>query len=286
VRGGTTRVSAVSSTTPPTDHEVPAGASRRLPPVVLGRESTDAERARTLAATMSTGILSTIARDEAGTPFGSLAPFGLDGEARPVLCISELAEHTRNLRTDTRCSLLVAQFPGPGGDPLAAPRLTLVGRAGLVPDAEVGEARAAHLAGNPHAAGYIDYGDFSLWRLEVQSVRYVGGYGRMSWVDLAAWRDAEPDPVEPFAAGAIEHLNADHADACLLMVQRLGSRPDAETAVVTRVDRYGMDLEAAGPDGAGFVRLPFDAPVSTPPEIRAATVALARQARQAREPTA
>jgi putative heme iron utilization protein len=270
---------------PPRDHELPASARRRLTPVILGRESTDAERARTLAATVSTGILSTIARDEAGTPFGSLAPFGLDGGARPVLCISELAEHTRNLRTDARCSLLVAQLPGSGsgGDPLASPRLTLVGRAGLVPDAEVGEARAAHLAGNPHAAGYVDYGDFSLWRLEVESVRYVGGYGRMSWVDLAAWRDARPDPVEPFAAGAIEHLNADHADACLLMVQRLGARPDAETATVTRVDRYGMDLEATGPDGGGFVRLPFDDPVSTPAEIRTATVALAQRARQAGE---
>jgi heme iron utilization protein len=268
---------------PPTDHELPAGASRRLPPVVLGRESTDAERARTLAATVSTGILSTVARDEAGTPFGSLAPFGLDSEARPVLCISELAEHTRNLRTDARCSLLVAQLPPPGSgnDPLAAPRLTLVGRAGLVPDAEVGEARAAHLTGNPHAAGYVDYGDFSLWRLEIESIRYVGGYGRMSWVELAAWRDAEPDPVEPFAAGAIEHLNADHADACLLMARRLGSRPDAQAAAVTRVDRYGMDLEVTGPEGGGFVRLPFDEPVSAPAEVRTATVALARRAREA-----
>jgi heme iron utilization protein len=248
---------------------------------MLGRESTDAERARTLAAAVSTGFLSTVARDQGGTPFGSLAPFGLDDAARPVLCISELAEHTQNLRADARASLLVARPPAPGDDPLANARLTLVGHAALVPDADVAEARAAHLAGNPHAAWYVDYGDFSLWRLEVESIRYVGGYGRMSWVDLDAWRAAEPDPVEPLAAGAIEHLNADHAEACLLMAQRLGSRPDAETAVVTRVDRYGMDLETVGSAGAGQVRLGFEEPVSTPAEIRAATVALAKRARAA-----
>jgi len=265
----------------PTDHDVPAGAPAGFPPVVLGREASDAERARTLAATATTGVLSTIARDQTGTPFGSLAPFGLDASGRPVLCISELAEHTRNLRADPRASLLVARPPAPGADPLAQPRLTLVGRAVPVPDAEAADARAAHLAGNPHAAGYVDYGDFSLWRLEVDSIRYVGGYGRMSWVDLPAWQAAEPDPVDPFAAGAVDHLNADHADACLLMVQRLAGRNDAEAAVVTGLDRYGLDLVATGPSGPGRVRLGFDEPVSTPSEVRAATVALARRAREA-----
>src|SRR6266545_4429016 len=126
---------------PPTDHSLPAGAPRRVAPVMLGRESTDAERARTLAAGVSTGVLSTVARDQGGTPFGSLAPFGLDDAARPVLCISELAEHTRNLRTDARASLLVAPPPAPGDDPLASARLTLVGRATLVPEGDVAEAR-------------------------------------------------------------------------------------------------------------------------------------------------
>jgi putative heme iron utilization protein len=229
-------------------------------------------------------VLSTVARDQAGTPFGSLAPFGLDAGARPVLCISELAEHTRNLRTDARCSLLVARLPGPGEDPLATARLTLVGRATLVPDDDLAEARAAHLAGNPHASYYVDFGDFSLWRLEISAIRYVGGYGRMSWVDVDGWHAASPDPVEPHAAGAVEHLNADHAEACLLMAQHLGQRPDATIAVVTGIDRYGLDLVATGPGGPGRVRLGFDEPVVTPEAIRAATVTLARRARQAAAP--
>lgn len=269
----------------PTDHDVPT-ATREAPgkplaPVVLGRETTDAELARTLATSVTTGVLSTVARDEAGTPFGSLAPFGLDGRARPVFCISELAEHTQNLRADPRSSLLVARPTAPGADPLAAARLTLVGRSVPVPDDDRDEARAAHLAGNPHASYYVDFGDFSLWRLEISGVRYVGGYGRMSWVDLDGWTGAEPDPVEPHATGAVEHLNADHAEACLLMAQRLGRRPDATAAVVTGIDRYGLDLVATGPDGPGRVRLGFDEPVGTPDAIRAATVTLARRAREA-----
>jgi heme iron utilization protein len=274
----------------PTDHDVPQ-ATRDAPgaplaPVVLGQETTDAERSRTLAASVTTGVLSTVAVDEDGIPYGSLAPFGLDGRARPVFCISELAEHTRNLRADARASLLVARPAAPGADPLANARLTLLGRCVEVPDEDVGEARAAHLAGNPHASYYVDFGDFSLWRLEVSAIRYVGGYGRMSWVDVDGWNAAEPDPVEPYAAGAIEHLNADHADACLLMAQHLGQRPDATTAVVTGIDRYGLDLVATGPGGPGRVRLGFDEPVATPDAIRGATVTLTRRAREAGAATA
>jgi putative heme iron utilization protein len=262
------------------DHDVPGNRPPAVAPVVLGPEPTDAERARTLAATVTTGVLSTSARDQHGTPFGSVAPFGLDDRARPVLCVSELAEHTRNLRHSPRASLLVAERAEPGADPLAVGRLTLLGHARPVPDADVPAARTAHLAGCPHAAGYIDYGDFSLWRLEVDGVRYVGGYGRMSWVDVAAWEAAEPDPTAPFAAGAVAHLNADHTQACLLIARVLGARPDATSATVTDVDRYGLGLVATGPGGPGRVRVPFAEPVATPDGLRAATVELSRRAGQ------
>lgn len=264
----------------PVDHDVPTGASPGPAPVVQGPQPSDAERARSLAARVATGVLSTVARDPRGTPYGSIAPFGVDGEGRPVLCISEIAEHTRNLRTDPRSSLLVLEPVARGTDPLAAGRLTLLGRTDPVPAAELDDARAVHLAANPYAAGYLDFGDFSLWRLEISAIRYVGGYGRMSWVDVDGWHAASPDPVEPHAAGAVEHLNADHAEACLLMAQHLGQRPDATIAVVTGIDRYGLDLVATGPGGPGRVRLGFDEPVATPDAIRAATVTLARRARE------
>lgn len=267
-----------------TDHQPPPGSApvAAPPPVVIGAEPDDAERARTMAAGVTVGTLSTLAGDPPGTPFGSVAPFGLDDDGTPVLCVSELAEHTRNVRSDPRASLLIAEAAmKPAGDPLALARVTLRGRAVEVGPDDRGEARGIHLAGNPYASAYVDYGDFSFWRLEVEAVRYVGGYGRMSWVDAAGWAAARPDPIALVADGVIEHLNDDHADACLLLAQRIGGRTDATSAVAVGVDRLGLELMAVGPSGAGRVRLGFAAPVATSEEVRAATVALVREARGA-----
>jgi putative heme iron utilization protein len=265
----------------PRDHTVPGGGPSMAPAVVLGPEPDDAERARTMAAAITTGTLGTLAIDPPGTPFGSVSPFGLDDAGRPVICISELAEHTRNLRNDARASMLVVEPTAPGGDPLAAGRVTLLGRGVEVDESGREAAKAIHLAANPHAAGYVDYGDFSFWRLEVDAIRYVGGYGRMSWIDAAAWAAARPDPVATFAAGAVEHLNADHADALLLMAQTLAGRGSVTTATAVGIDRLGLELVAVGPDGPGRIRLAFAEPAATPDAIRAATVTLAKAARSA-----
>jgi putative heme iron utilization protein len=177
--------------------------------------------------------------------------------------------------------MLIVEPTAPGGDPLAAGRVTLLGRGVEVDEAGREEAKAIHLAGNPHAAGYVDYSDFSFWRLEVDAIRYVGGYGRMSWIDAAAWAAARPDPVAGFGAGAVEHLNAVHADALLLMAQVLAGRPTATKATAVGIDRLGLELVAVGPDGPGRVRLAFDEPATTSEAIRAATVTLAKAARGA-----
>src|SRR4051812_2075420 len=112
-----------------------------------------AEQARTLATRVTTGALSTVALEPPGVPYGSLVTFGLDGGS-PVFCISELAEHTRNLRADGRASLLVAE-PGMG-DPLARARVTLLGRTQVVAEAERVRARDAYLASHPNGAYYAD----------------------------------------------------------------------------------------------------------------------------------
>lgn len=250
--------------------------------MLLGPEPSHAERARTLVAGRSAGVLSTVAADSDGCPFGSLAPFGLDDVGRPVLCVSDLAEHTRNLQRDRRASLLVSEPSSDGADPLAVGRVTLVGEAVLVPAGEVRAARAAHLAGNPHARYYVDFGDFSLWRLTVDAVRYVGGYGRMSWVEANAYAAAAPDPLAPMAADVLEHLNNDHADACLLVTRHLAGQCDVTEACATAVDRYGVDLAARTPAGQVRVRLGFPVEATDAESVRVAVVALVRQARIAR----
>jgi putative heme iron utilization protein len=145
------------------------------------------EQARGLLAALRTGTLSTLARDPAGHPYGSLVPFALDG-ARPVLLLSELAEHTKNLRADPRASLLVAE---PSADqPLAHGRVTLLGSCQMLSAAERGQAERAYFARFPDAAGFAGLGDFRFWVLEVSSARLIAGFARMSWISAAEWAAA------------------------------------------------------------------------------------------------
>jgi hypothetical protein len=169
----------------------------------------------------------------------------------------------------------------PPEDPLATGRVTLAGRA-IRPEGErEREARAAHVAAHPAAAAYDTFHDFSLWVLEVERVRWVGGYGRMDSADADSYRAAEPDPVSSHAAYAIAHLNADHADALLVMGHALGGFPDATRATCTAADRYGLDLDLDTPRGRASTRVGFAEPIATPDGLRSATVELTRRARAA-----
>ena len=236
---------------------------------------THAERARTLAAQISTGTLCTLALEPAGYPYGSFVTVAVDGEA-PIFLISRLAEHTKNLERDPRASLLVAERGA--ADPLANGRVTMIGRCKRVEGKEH-SARDAFLATHPSAAYYADFRDFAFWRLHVTSVRYIGGYGRMSWVTEAEWQTAEPDPLGPSAAGTIAHMNADHADALVLYCRAYSRATEVNAACMTSVDRYGFELSAQTTEGPRPVRLAFSAPVSTPDEARGALISMLKNAR-------
>lgn len=147
--------------------------------------STHAERCRTLVAEATNATLSTLARDPAGFPYGSLVAFAADARGRPLLLLSRLAEHTENLSAHDQASLLVCERGGADSDPLTLGRVTILGSCGLVPDDEKSEARAIFLARHPGAATYVDFSDFAFHRLEPRALRYVGGFGRMSWVETA-----------------------------------------------------------------------------------------------------
>jgi putative heme iron utilization protein len=208
-----------------------------------------------------------------------VATYALDEAGRPIVFVSTMAEHTRNAAADPRASLIVTEPVPEGSDPLAAGRVTLIGQLLEVTGDERPAVRDRYLAANPASAYYIDFGDFSFWRLEVAGVRYVGGYGRMSWVAPADYAAAEPDPLAGEAAGIVEHMNADHADSLVLLARALGGRADAAQAVMTAVDRYGFDLVVGGQAGRAALRLGFDAPVSTPAAARPAMIRLVERAR-------
>jgi heme iron utilization protein len=238
---------------------------------------THGERAMTLACGLRTATLATIARDPEGYPYGSFVTFAVD-EGNPVFLISALAEHTRNLMADARASLLVAE--NVQADPLANARVTLLGRCGTVEsEPERESARRAFLAAHPNAAYYAGYGDFSWWKLTVESVRYIGGYGRMSWVSREDWLASRPDPMAEHAPGILEHMNADHAAALLDYCRRFTRATDATAARMTSVDRYGFEMSVTTGKGPRPVRLAFSRPISTPAEAREELVAFAKRAR-------
>ncbi len=234
-----------------------------------------AEEARTIAAATNAATLASLTA--AGDPWASFVTYGLLGGA-PVLCVSHLAEHGRNLAADPRASLSVVA-PGAETDPLASARITVAGIVERPVGAELDAARAAPVAAVPAAKYYIDYSDFAVWVLRVHRVRWVGGYGRMDSASAADYAAAEPDPVRPRAAGAIEHLNADHAAGLAEMARALGGFPDTASATCTGIDRYGLDLKVMTPRGAAYTRVGFGGPLSSAAELRSATADLVARAR-------
>lgn len=260
-------------------HDVPSSSAARQELLYDPSVPTPshAERARTLAASCRTGALCTLALDPAGYPYGSFVTFALDG-GDPVFLISALAEHTRNLAADPRASLLITEAGD--GDPLARGRVTLIGPcARAAPGDELARAQAAYLAAHPDAAYYLDFGDFAIFKLRVEALRYIGGYGRMSWVQAADWRGAEPDALAPHAAGILAHMNEDHGDTLALYCRAFSRAADTTAAVMTAVDRYGFEMSATTAEGPRPIRVAFSRPIATPEEARVELVALAKRAR-------
>jgi heme oxygenase (biliverdin-IX-beta and delta-forming) len=140
----------------------------------------DPNLARRLVRDARTATLATLATRPSGYPFGSLVAAACDDTGRPVLLLSSLAEHTKNLESSPRASLLYADHAA--ADPLATARVTVLGECLRVPDAEIEACRALYLARHPEAAAWASFRDFAFYRLEPEDVRLVAGFGKMSWI--------------------------------------------------------------------------------------------------------
>ena len=274
---------------------VPANANHRVPEHArtetartlaatpgIGGEPTDAERGRTLLAVARTAALATVSVD-GGFPFGSLVAYAVDDVGRPLLCLSDLAEHSRNLAADRRASLMASETTSTATgavDPLALARVTVLGT--VVELRDDLRAAALHTYRERHPdAFYAAFGDFRLYRLDVSSVRYVGGFGRMSWVSADDLATRSPDPLRPHVAGIVEHMNDDHADALVAYCRVFGRRQATERAEMVGVDRYGFTMLATDVGGTDrtAVRIPFGAQVDSVGEVRAAMITLLQEAR-------
>ena len=258
-------------------HAGPGPASDQ-PPVP---EHAFAERARTLVYLGRIGSLSTLSRKQPGFPFGSVMPYGLDDHGRPIFLISTMAMHTQNLQADPRASLLVTQDDA-GGDPLGASRVTLVGNVLSVPDAEVAEARELYLARHANSKYWVDFEDFSFYRMTVVDIYYVGGFGVMGWVSATDYDRSQPDPLADSMADIIQHMNADHKDALILLARKF-SRVESQEATMTAVDRLGFHVRLKTQDGMRGARIAFLREVSNPAETRGVLVEMVQHARSRAE---
>jgi putative heme iron utilization protein len=240
-------------------------------------EPTHAERVRTLLSLVPIGTLSTLSRKYAGFPFGSLMPFALDAGGRPIFLISNMAMHTQNLKEDPRCSLFVGQA-GADGDALGAARATLVGHAAPVPEQDLASVRQEYLARHENSRYWVDFSDFSFFRLQPVDLYYVGGFGVMGWVEAADYQDATPDPLAEAATGILAHMNADHVDSMILLAKSHAEIAATE-ATMTSVDRLGFLLKLQTNNGVKGVRINFLREVATPQDTRAVLIEMVRQAK-------
>ncbi|MDR5855967.1 pyridoxamine 5'-phosphate oxidase family protein [Caballeronia sp. LZ062] len=200
---------------------------------------------------VSEGTLATHSRDPAGFPYPTALPFALTSRHLPMLLISRLAEHTRNLEADSRGGFLIAHANG--ASVLEGQRLTLLGTFEPAPKTDHEELARRYMRYHPDAARYLELGDFAFWVMSPQRMRFIGGFGAMGWLD-----GNQMDPLEPVSS-------EDEAALCAF------SDTDARRPTHIRIlgiDRYGCDLFESGTRN----RFTFDKPKLDVQDLKAALI--------------
>jgi heme iron utilization protein len=196
----------------------------------------------------------------------------------PLFLVSTMAMHTQNLQADPHASLFVTEADA-GGDALGASRVTLIGNVTRIQESELA-ARSLYLASYPDSKYWVDFDDFFFYQMDVVDVYYVGGFGVMGWVAASDYSRAQPDPLIDHKVGIMEHMNADHKDALILLAKRFAGI-EAQEAEMTSIDRLGFHLHLKTQDGVKGTRVEFSREVSDPSETREVFVEMVKQARQA-----
>jgi hypothetical protein len=189
-----------------------------------------------------------------------------------------MAMHTQNLRAYPRASLLVTQTESTG-DVLGASRVTLLGDVVPIEEPEVTDARRLYLASYENSKYWVDFDDFSFYRMKAVDVYYVDGFGVMGWVSAAEYERAQPDPLSD--EGLFQHMNADHKEA-LALLSLVFAGIESQAVEMTSVDRLGFHVRAKIQDGIRGARIAFSREVTDSAKTRTVIVEMVQQARQAR----
>lgn len=218
----------------------------RLPPV---------EEIRTLLNQSTRGMLSTFSQKHEGYPSGSMVDFACDADGSPILAVSSLAVHTKDLLANPKCSLLVAKDPEDRTDLV----IILHGDAIPVSKEDITAVRTAYLAKHPDSF-WVDFGDFQFMRIEPKVVRYVSGVATAllgsGEFSKEEYQTAKVDPIAQFAKPVASHMNRDHAEDTRLIVQHSTSIP-VDSAYMLDVDSIGFNVKAAYQGKTYKLRIPF-----------------------------
>jgi putative heme iron utilization protein len=258
------------------DRPLPGAMPDRLPETAPTPDFDAKSTAKKLLRSIRAGALATIDRNT-GHPFGSLVNVATDSDGSPLILVSRLSSHTANLEADSRASLLLAAAGK--GDPLAHPRLTVLGRfAKIARDAgDEAHLRRRYLARHPKAELYAGFADFALWRMTVESAHLNAGFARaadLTAADIMTDISGARDLLE-IEASAVSHMNNDHGDAVALYATKLLGAPAGRWRVIG-LDPGGLDLGC----GDAVLRLEFPQRVTAPGQMREVLADLAKRARR------
>lgn len=237
----------------------------------MSRTAEAAGEARALLHACYDGVLSTVSVAMPGYPFGSVVPFCLDREAQPIILIADIAQHTRNVRADSRVSLIV--FDRSVDDLQASGRLTLLADAEAVEASEVPSVSARYYRYFPEARDYHLTHGFAFFRLRVKRLRFIGGFGAIHWLEPEATLQHNPFDADTEASMAA-HMDADHVPAMQHYCRSLlGIEPGEAVPRFAGCDADGFHLGV----GRQILRVRFETPVASPGDVRAALARLARR---------
>ncbi|XP_010549675.1 PREDICTED: uncharacterized protein LOC104820775 [Tarenaya hassleriana] len=242
----------------------------RLPPV---------EEIRTLLDRSVRGMLSTLSQKYDGYPSGSMVDFACDADGSPILAVSSLAVHTKDLLANPKCSLLVSKDPEDRTDL----SITLHGDAVLVSEKDQAAVRSAYLAKHPNAF-WVDFGDFSFIRIEPKVVRYVSGVATAllgsGEFSREEYRAAKADPIAQFAKPVTSHMNKDHGEDTRAIAQHITSVP-VETALMLDLDSLGFNVKATYQGNTFKLRIPFPRRAEDRKDVKTLIVEMLQAAKSA-----
>ncbi len=234
------------------------------------RFTVKAKNSRSLLKSEKDGILSTHSLDVPGYPFGSVTPYSLDKQGRPVILISELAQHTKNINEDPKVSLTIVASTQ-ARDVQANARLTYLGNARVITEDEA-DAKERYLRKFPHAKHYFEAHDFNFYVIEPVRARYIEGFGKIWWVEKEEFALENIFDYQA-EAGILDHMNEDHQSAIVKYCKEYQLDNPQEDYIMTGIDSEGIDIVVGKSTN---VRINFEEALTEPSQAREVLEQLAK----------